>query len=64
MLVLSRKRDEEIVINTPGGLITLTVTELRGGKVRLGIEAPRGYHILRSELIDHDSPSTEAPQAA
>ena len=38
MLVLSRKRNESIVID---GSIVITVIEIRGDKVRLGIEAPR-----------------------
>jgi carbon storage regulator len=37
MLVLSRKRDERIVI---GDNIVITVVDVRGDKVRLGIEAP------------------------
>ena len=38
MLVLSRKRDERIMI---GDQISLMVVDIRGDKVRLGIEAPR-----------------------
>ena len=38
MLVLSRKKDESIVINND---ITIVVVEIRGDKVRLGVEAPR-----------------------
>lgn len=47
MLVLSRKRDESIVINDN---ITITVVEIRGDKVRLGIQAPREVPIHRSEI--------------
>lgn len=47
MLVLSRKRDEKILI---GDNIVITVCDLFGGKVRLGIEAPADVIILREEL--------------
>lgn len=47
MLVLSRMKDEEIVI---GGEITVRVLEVRGNKVRLGIEAPDDVSINRKEI--------------
>ena len=51
MLVLTRRRDEAIVIhNRFGKEIRLTVIDVRGGKVRLGIEAPRDVRIARKEL--------------
>ena len=49
MLVLSRKRSESIVINEN---IVITVVEVRGDKVRLGIEAPREVPIHSSEVTD------------
>ncbi|MDA1169399.1 MAG: carbon storage regulator CsrA [bacterium] len=49
MLVLSRKRDEKIVI---GDSITITVIEIRGDKVRLGIEAPRHVAVHRQEVYE------------
>ena len=49
MLVLSRKKNESIVID---GNIVVTVVEVRGDKVRLGIEAPREVPIHRSEIHD------------
>ena len=51
MLVLARHENERIVI---GGDIVITVVEIRGDKVRLGIEAPKEVPILRQELIDDD----------
>lgn len=48
MLVLSRKRNESVVINDQ---IVVTVVEVRGDKVRLGIEAPRDVPIHRSEVL-------------
>ncbi len=49
MLVLSRKRDEQIVI---GGQIKIVVVEIRGDKVRLGIEAPKEIPVHRQEVQD------------
>lgn len=49
MLVLSRKRDEKIVI---GDSIVITVVEVRGDKVRLGIDAPTEIPVHRQEVFD------------
>ncbi len=49
MLVLSRKRDEKIVI---GNNIVITVVDVRGDKVRLGIEAPTEVPVHRQEVLD------------
>jgi carbon storage regulator len=47
MLVLSRKSKECIQI---GDSILVTVLEVRAGKVRIGIDAPRATKVLRTEL--------------
>ena len=47
MLVLSRKKDETIIIN---GNIAITVVEIRGDKVRIGITAPREISVHRQEV--------------
>jgi len=47
MLVLSRRRDESIVI---GEDIQITIVDIRGDKVRLGIEAPTSVCVHRKEL--------------
>ena len=49
MLVLSRKKNESVVIDDR---IVLTVVEIRGDKVRLGIEAPREVPVHRKEIFD------------
>jgi len=49
MLVLSRKKNESIVINDD---IVITIVEVRGDKVRLGIEAPRDIPVHRQEVLD------------
>ena len=47
MLVLSRKKNESIVINNN---ITITIVEIRGEKVRLGIVAPKDVSCHRQEV--------------
>ena len=49
MLVLSRKNNESIVI---GDGIVVTIVEIRGDKVRLGIEAPKEVPVHRREVFD------------
>jgi len=49
MLVLSRKKNESVVINDD---ITIVVVEIRGDKVRLGIEAPKECSVHRREVFD------------
>jgi carbon storage regulator len=49
MLVISRKKNESIVINDD---ITIVVVEVRGDKVRLGIEAPKEVPVHRREVFD------------
>lgn len=59
MLVLSRQRDEEIVI---GGNIVVTVVDIRGDKVRLGITAPKDMPVHRKEVQDAIEAAARAPQ--
>jgi carbon storage regulator len=60
MLVLSRKKNESIVINND---ITVTVVEIRGDKVRLGIVAPKEVPVHRQEVYDaiHGTKAADAP---
>ena len=65
MLVLSRKPMERIHI---GDSVVVTVLEIRGSKAQIGIDAPKGIHVWRSELKEHvsdalgnDSHATAAP---
>ena len=55
MLILSRKKNESLVINND---ITLTVIEIRGDKVRLGVVCPKEVPVHRQEVYDaiHGSP--------
>lgn len=50
MLVLSRKKNETIVIDTDKGLVEVTVVEVRGDTVRIGIMAPREIPVHRREV--------------
>jgi len=49
MLVLSRQRDESIII---GDNVQITIVDIRGDKVRLGIEAPADISVHRKEVFD------------
>jgi len=49
MLVLSRKKNESIVINND---ITIVVVDIRGDKVRLGVDAPKEVPVHRQEVFD------------
>lgn len=49
MLVLSRQRDESIVI---GDSIVITIVDIRGDKVRLGINAPTDVPVHRQEVYE------------
>ena len=49
MLVLSRKKNESVVISDS---VVVTIVEIRGDKVRLGIEAPEEVPVHRREVYD------------
>lgn len=60
MLVLSRKKNESIVIDDD---ITIVVVEIRGDKVRLGVEAPKEVPVHRREVYDAIRRNEEANKA-
>ena len=61
MLVLTRKRNESAVLDLGDGrTVCVTVLEIRGTRVRLGIEAPRDINVVRDELLDRE----DKPHAA
>ncbi len=49
MLILSRKVDEKIKI---GSDITLTIIEIHGDQVKVGVEAPKKVKVFRQEVYD------------
>ena len=59
MLVLSRQRDETIII---GDGIEITVVDIRGDKVRIGINAPREVQVHRKEV--HEAIRRENAEAS
>lgn len=52
MLVLSRHRDESIVIGSGANAVIVTVIDIRGDKVRLGINANQDIPVHRQEVYD------------
>ena len=65
MLVLSRHRDESIMI---GDDVVVTIVDIRGDKVRLGIEAPQSIPVHRQEVYDaiqrENNRSASTPRSA
>lgn len=61
MLVLSRKKDEKIII---GDQITVMVIEIRGDKVRLGIDAPKEVTVHRQEVYEAIQRESHSPNDA
>ncbi|GHV83632.1 carbon storage regulator [Spirochaetia bacterium] len=49
MLILTRKKDEKIIINDN---ITLSIIEVRGDQVRIGVDAPKNVKVYREEVFE------------
>ncbi|OHD10856.1 MAG: carbon storage regulator [Spirochaetes bacterium GWB1_48_6] len=49
MLILSRKKDEKVMI---GDQVEITILEIRGDQVKLGINAPKDVKVFRLEVFD------------
>ena len=58
MLVLTRGLKQKIEIGNR--MVTITVLEVKGGRVRLGIEAPESVQIRRQELVAEEVPAEPA----
>jgi carbon storage regulator len=52
MLVLSRQKDESIVVGDGDDQVEITIVDVRGDKVRLGITAPRHVSVHRKEIYE------------
>lgn len=50
MLILTRRENESITV----GDVTFKIVRIRGGNVRIGVEAPKDVRIVRTELEEHD----------
>ena len=61
MLVLSRKRDEKIILKVGEEQIELTVVRIDANKVRIGIQAGDNVTILRSELVETPKEEAKSP---
>jgi len=51
MLVLTRKREEQVVLQLEDQTILIRVVSIDGGRVRLGFEAGKDVKIVRAELL-------------
>jgi len=60
MLVLTRRTNETIVVD---GRITITIVQIQGGGVRLGVEAPRDVRVNRGEIEAKIARKHNAPSA-
>ena len=54
MLVLSRKSDTSLQIQSGEHRIEVTILQIKGATVRVGVSAPREVVVLRSELCDDE----------
>ena len=52
MLVLSRTKDESIIIGEGENKVEVMIVDVRGDKVRLGINAPRSISVHRKEIYE------------
>lgn len=52
MLILSRRIGEAIVIGEDDTLVTVTVLGVKGGQVRLGVNAPKSVSVHREEIFE------------
>ena len=60
MLIISRKKNEGVSVN---GNIDITIVDIQGDKVRIGIEAPSEVKIVRNELLETENINREAAQS-
>ncbi len=60
MLVLSRKKDEQLVIRLGEETVLVRVLDVNGSRERIGITAPKSVAILRDEVARRDQEAREA----
>ncbi|MDR2630855.1 MAG: carbon storage regulator CsrA [Spirochaetaceae bacterium] len=61
MLILSRKTNEKIMI---GDDISISIIDIRGDQVRIGVEAPKTVKVYRQEVFDAIKAENEAAAAS
>ena len=61
MLVLSRRAGESIVI---GNDVVITILEVRGGQIRIGVDAPRNLAVHRAEIYEQVQAENRAAAAS
>lgn len=59
MLIISRKKNDGVIIDEN---IELTIVDIQGDKVRIGIDAPTSVKIVRKELLETENLNKEAAQ--
>lgn len=57
MLVLSRKKDEEIILKVGDETIRISLVKIESHRARVGIEASKKVIVLRGELLSRKAPS-------
>lgn len=55
MLILTRNTSESIIIETSDGTIEVTICGMKGGQVRVGVDAPDSVDIWRKELVEESA---------
>jgi len=55
MLVLSRKPDESITLETSDGIVEIVINKITNQRVSLGVIAPKSVSVLRTELYNKKS---------
>lgn len=60
MLVTSRRPTEALLIETPAGTVRIVILASHGQNVRIGVQAPPEFRIIREELLDRPAPTGEA----
>jgi len=61
MLVISRYRNEQVILTMPDGQqIVIMVVDVRGDRIRLGIQAPQNVSVLRKEIYDKITPEQKS----
>lgn len=64
MLVLSRKQNESLTLEVDGRRIVVTVVDISGNRIRLGVEADRDVNVYRSEIAGTAGRPSKAGQPA